>query len=427
MCGPGVGPTETPVAAGNMEMDMPSTPNITPVIPLAAARPRSEPVNLTMQKIRALPPRASRYRVADSAVAGLVIRVYPSGAKSFYARGRVGKGRAAPLREVRIGEFGQVGLADARDRARALLVTMRAGDDPTAARPGDMPLGELIDAYGDRLEARGVVKRADVLWSLRAYLKRHLKLPAGDLARAQVVSAVNALELAGKPGAASYLRKNTTGLLNWGVDAGHLQASVMAGYRREKATRAERLARPRITFVDADQLAAFWRATEAASTPVFCDLLRLTLLTGQRRTETALMRWDDVVDGIWTIPAAIAKTGAEHRVPLGPTSWALIAAQPRHAGTDLVFAGRGLRPISGWSKLLAPVRDALGMPTFAPHALRRSYRTGLAELGIPEALAETMIAHKRSDLVGRYDKSERWAARVEAQARWEAHIAAVTA
>jgi len=182
------------VAAGNMEKDMPSTPNI---VPLATARPRSGPVSLTMTKVRALTPRAKRYLVADSVVVGLVVRVYPSGAKAWYARGRVGKGRAAPWREVRIGEFGQVGLADARDRARELLVTMRAGEDPTAVQQGDLPLGEIIDAYGARLEARGVVKRTDVLWSLREYLKRHLKLPAGDLTRAQVVSAVNALEVAG--------------------------------------------------------------------------------------------------------------------------------------------------------------------------------------------------------------------------------------
>ena len=89
------------------------------------------------------------------------------------------------------------------------------------------------------------------------------------------------------------------------------------------------------------------------------------------------------------------------------------------AGTDLVFPGRRNAEISGWSKRLAPLKKALAEPGFGLHALRKSYRSGLSDLGVPLELAELMIGHKRPGLVGVYDQSGVWPARVEAQARWE--------
>ncbi len=94
--------------------------------------------------------------------------------------------------------------------------------------------------------------------------------------------------------------------------------------------------------------------------PVHRDLLRFMLLAGQRRTETSLVEWDHLSEDLWHLPAEITKTGTDHTVPLGPLSRALLAEQARHAGTGLVFPGRGLRPISGWTKLVTPVREAYG-------------------------------------------------------------------
>ena len=275
---------------------------------------------------------------------------------------------------------------------------------------GETPLGELVVAYTEHQQRRGVVKVRDARRSLEVNLRPFLKLPAGELSRTQVVDVMRGLERAGKPEAAADLRKHAVAMLNWAVNEGRLATNVMAGYRQPRATRLAKVANDRITFVGEEQIAAFWKASDAARSTAFRDLLRFLLITGQRRTETTLMQWSDVdlERGAWAIPAAVTKTGAGHRVPLGPLSSEILRAQPRHAGSGLVFPGRGLRPISGWTKQLAPVRARLQLQKFAPHALRRTFRTGLAELGVPEPVAEVMIAHKRSDLAHRYDKSELW-------------------
>ena len=179
---------------------------------------------------------------------------------------------------------------------------------------------------------------------------------------------------------------------------------------------------------------------KVSKSAAFRDLLRFLLLTGQRRVETAQMKWADVhlegytsADGAtyegptWVIPAASAKMARAQHVPLGSMSVELLKAQHRYAGTDLVFVGNTHSPITGWTSRLLPVRQALGLPDLAPQALRRSYRTGLSEIGVPEPLAETMIAHKRKDIVALYDFSELWGQRIDAQAKWESYIAEVTA
>ena len=82
------------------------------------------------------------------------------------------------------------------------------------------------------------------------------------------------------------------------------------------------------------------------------------LLAGQRRTETSLVEWDHLSEDLWHLPAEITKTGTDHTVPLGPLSRALLAEQARHAGTGLVFPGRGRRPKNRGAKRVNTVGGA---------------------------------------------------------------------
>ncbi|WP_024311112.1 tyrosine-type recombinase/integrase [Sinorhizobium medicae] len=396
---------------------------------VVALKIAAEKVALTQAIVDGVTARQKRYEIYDSTLAGFRLVVQPSGARAFYLWTRIGKGRGAKAKYIHVGDAALMKLKDARARASAMALTARAGDDPVVRVDVADRLESHLDAYERSLEARGVVKTTDIMWSLRAYLKPKLKDLTADLKRADITGAMAKLEGAGKPGAAEYFRKCASSFLNWAVNEGHLQASPLAGYRRERATKHQRQRVEQFTMTTAGEIRDFWTAAAAAKTPVGRDLLRFLLLTGQRRTETALIRWShiDLEAATWRIPAAITKTGVAHTVHLGPESLALLKAQPRLAGCPLVFPGRNLKPIGGWSKLLEPVRKSFGNTDLSPHGLRRTYRTTLAELGVEEAVAERMIAHKRSDLVSLYDKSQMTERRIEAQAVYEAHVKAVVA
>jgi integrase len=202
----------------------------------------------------------------------------------------------------------------------------------------------------------------------------------------------------------------------------------MAGYRRERETRSQKLSRPKVVLQSRDAISRAWRAFDSEEDPWFAALLKFLLLTGQRRTETALATWENLdliaEDPVWSIPADVRKMGDAHKVPLGSVSRSILADLPRHS-SNLVFPGRRGAPMSGWTQRLSNIRQTLGEPSFAFHALRRTYRTGLSELGVPFELAELMIGHARPDLSRRYDFANLWRQRRDAQDLWEQHVTEV--
>ena len=79
-------------------------------------------------------------------------------------------------------------------------------------------------------------------------LRRELLAPLGNvelgtITRNAVVNLISAIEQGGRPGAAQNLRKSASVFLGWAVDAGLIHASPLAGWRRQRRTRAERLER----------------------------------------------------------------------------------------------------------------------------------------------------------------------------------------
>lgn len=81
--------------------------------------------------------------------------------------------------------------------------------------------------------------------------------------------------------------------------------------------------------------------------------------------------------------------------------------------------------MSGWSKMMTRLRAASGVNGVGLHDLRRTYRSALADLGVREEIAEAMIAHRRSDLVSRYNRAQLWDQRRAAAEAFDAWISAL--
>ena len=391
-------------------------------------------IALTAQRIeRAVcPPGKDKDHLWDSVQPGLALRVYATGRKVFMAFYRVGSGRGAPQRWDRLGDADAISLKDARDAARAKLGAVAKGTDPAGERRAQgkrdrARLAPALDAYEVDLERRHVVKRKDRISLLRRELLKLLgNVELSTVARNDVVRLINAIEQDGRPGAAQDLRKNAAVFLGWAVDTGLLQASPLAGWRRPRRTRAQLLSRPGRALEDWE-LPILWGVANAAGWP-FGPYLQMLLLLGQRRGETALISWldVDVEAGVWTIPAAVTKSGRVHRVPLPPAAVAILSSLPRMASSGLVFPGRHGAPMTGWSKRLPPIvkqTSAAGMASWTPHDCRRTMRTGLGRLGVDRIVAELLLNHAVSDeLTAIYDRGDYWRARAEAAGRWAEHV-----
>jgi hypothetical protein len=152
-----------------------------------------------------------------------------------------------------------------------------------------------------------------------------------------------------------------------------------------------------------DDLRAVWRAADGLGYP-YGPLVRLLMLTGQRRAEVGEAQWCefDLERRLWTITAARFKSDAVHVLPLSDEAMAILEALPRWRGGDFVFSTNGGRkPVDGFSyakaridKLVAAQRGRAAEP-WVFHDLHRTVRTRLSALRVPHEVAELVIGHAR--------------------------------
>jgi integrase len=166
--------------------------------------------------------------------------------------------------------------------------------------------------------------------------------------------------------------------------------------------------RQRERVLAADELRALWRALDAEDTPI-AALFRLALLTAQRDGEMRTMTWPDVdlAAGWWTIPAARAKNGRAHRVPLSPPAIRVLRSLHDARSSRWVFpSARG--SASGHRdrvyKAVHRLRRASGVVDFTPHDLRRTVASHMTSMGIARLTVSKLLNHAERGVTAVYDR-----------------------
>jgi len=156
-----------------------------------------------------------------------------------------------------------------------------------------------------------------------------------------------------------------------------------------------------------DELRAIWRYDY----PPFSDIVKLLILTGQRRGEIAAMQPNWIGDGTITIPAHVAKNGREHTFPYGPLTLQYLPTFP------LSF--------SGWSKAKSRIDKHCKVSGWVLHDIRRSFATYHASIGTPVHVVEALLNHKSgtgSGVAATYNRYNYQREMREAVSTYEQHI-----
>jgi integrase len=159
--------------------------------------------------------------------------------------------------------------------------------------------------------------------------------------------------------------------------------------------------------LDNNELRSVWHAAQGAGT--YGALIRLALLTGQRREKLLTMRWTDIGDdGVWTIPTEEREKGNLDQVKLPKAALDIIHAQPRIVGNDYVLAGRITGPIRGLGKPKRQLDAKLpAMPHWQFHDLRRTSRSLMSRAGVPREISERVLGHRVGNSIEQiYDRHE---------------------
>jgi integrase len=409
-------------------------------------------VKLSDSTVRAArcPKGAKDVLIFDGALRGFALRVTASGNRVFLYQYRTGGQR----RRMVIGEWGIGRMTTARARARAeeLRGAVRAGRDPwseaklaqQAARLAEKmekakaaeaayTVGVMIEQWQElHLSARRPSYRTHAPKRVREALQKWLDTPAAAFTRADAVRVLDAVKAGRGPIAANRVRAYAGACFGWARKRNALPDNPFAGLAKPADER------PRERTLSDAEVARIWRAAPKLPDP-HCDLIRLLILTGQRRSEVAGMKWSEVdeADAVWTIPPDRVKNGrrhGSHTVPLARPVLHVLSQRPRLKDGDFVLASSaGKAPVS-YSRSKALLDSALladGGPRVAPwtlHDLRRTVATGLQRLGIRLEVTERVLNHltgTRTGIVAVYQRHA-WTAETRAAlAAWGEHVMSI--
>ena len=154
-----------------------------------------------------------------------------------------------------------------------------------------------------------------------------------------------------------------------------------------------------------DELRKVWLATEpdGRAPQPFSAVVRFALLTGCRRSEATGLRWSEVTNGNWNLPASRNKTKVDLTRPLSKAARAVLESMPVIDGGDLVFSHDGRHPLH-LSKPTEQLKVATGTGGWRIHDLRRTARTLLSRAGVSSDVGERCLGHTIGGVRGTYDK-----------------------
>jgi len=409
-------------------------------------------IKLTNRKVESLVKQATKALAStkakeliywDSELAGLGLRVGPSGKASWLAKKHLGKGgRGSKLIVTAFGTLDQYTPDEARDQAQKLFDDIRNGINPNdktrAKRLEDIDayrngkLSDLIDTWSAKNP-----KQAEYGKEVARMIKIDI-LPAlgastlvRDISRRDVIKLIDS-----KPrGTARSVFAILRPFLKWCVEREVITKSPVEGLSPPNPFEA----RDRV--LDDQEILLVWNAASATAYP-WGPFYKLLLLTAQRRDEVAGMEWPELNfdKREWTIPGARTKNGKEHLVHLPPMASDILASLRIKAKKDengkltsrYVFTTTDETHISGYSRAkefldrkIAALNDEAEMPYWRVHDIRRSVATGLGALKVPPHIVERILNHVsgvNGGIVGVYQRFEYAEERKQALIVWANHI-----
>src|SRR5262245_14664965 len=385
----------------------------------------------TLQALR----RASagkRYELGDLEARGLVVRVNERGTRTFVLRTRLPGSKS--VNRLTLGQYPGMSLSEARKQAREWRDMLREGRDPRVEmerrrlaelRRQAATFASVCEDFFADIKRRKQRRAHEVEGTIRKeFTARWGARPITDIDWADVKSVIDAAIKREAPWMAHHLMSYAQRLFGWAREQGTygLTSSPCDGRRPSKIIGAKE---PRTRVLTDDELRALWKASGRINYPLG-PLVRMLILTGQRKSEVAEARWNeiDLEQKVWNIPVARMKAKAAHVVPLTKDVLALLAELPRFDRGDHVFSTDfGVRAVNGFSKAKQRIDAEMPkMPGWVLHDIRRTVRTHLSALPVPDLVRELVIGHTKPGLHKVYDRHAYVAEKRHALELWAARL-----
>jgi integrase len=366
----------------------------------------------------------------DDDVPGLGLRLRGGGRRSWIFQYGIG----AKQRRMTLGTAPALTLAAARNTAADLHARVHLGEDPAAAkREGQRRAADTFEAT---LRLYLPEKKRTLAPVSYAATERHLLRCAKPLhglgialvSRRDIGALLAALAASSGAAGVNRARASLSAFFAWCMARGLIEQNPVVGTHVAPE-------QPRTRVLSLAELATIWRAcgdvcgTSAAGT-TYSAIVKLLILTGQRREEIGGLRFDEICGGydVIALPESRTKNKQPHLIPLSAPALEILAGRPR-AG-DFVFGGA--KPFVSWSYGRSLLEVALSatdaqLKPWTLHDLRRSVATGMAELGVAPHIVEAVLNHvsgHKAGVAGIYNRATYEKEKRAALVIWAEHVLA---
>jgi integrase len=394
--------------------------------------------HLTSQFIRNLKPQGKRVEYYDQhlikdgalkkkGVKGFLVRLTKAGNKYFY----YSYWHNSTSKRYKIGSYPNIGISEARDKARELARIVNNGIDPQAEKRAQKnkeepkTIGELAALFKKKhLPKLRPSTQSSYTARIDSIILPALKdIPVNDLQRMEIIEMLDELIFEkGEHVNANRVRAILSSMYSFGVQRG------IADYNPVKTIKPLGKEQSRDRVYDESEINALWEAFEKQPEPGQ-SVFKILLLLGQRKGETCRMQWDDIEDGTWTIPKQHTKAKRTHYVPLSEIAMGILEGLPPNSDkSPHVFQStvRKGQHASHLADAVQRIRELSGVTDFRIHDLRRTAATYMAEAGTERTIIGKVLNHKGlsgdSQVTARYDRYDYMKEKRQALNRWASKL-----
>lgn len=343
-------------------------------------------------------------------VAGLALQVQPSGSRSWVLRVMI----AGKRRDMGLGGYPDVTLADARRRAREEREKVDKGVDPIAERQAAAGLlrSERAKAFTFKQSALAYIEAHESGWRNAKHAEQWRntlastypaigELQVKDVALPHVLAVLEPIWKT-KTETASRLRGRIESVLDWATARGYREGLNPARWKGHLdhllPAPAKIMKKGHHDAIPVGEVGAFMRDLRQQE-GMGARALEFAILTAARSGEARGATWSEINldEAVWRVPGERMKAGKEHRVPLSDAAVTLLQGLPRFKDIDLVFPAPRGGVLSDMT--LVAVTRRMGAAA-VPHGFRSTFRDWCAErTNYPREVAEMALAHAIGDKV----------------------------
>jgi integrase len=362
----------------------------------------------------------------DDDIPGFGLRLRKDGGRTWIFQYKLGtKQLGTKQRRMKLGKFEATPVARARDLASEAYAKVQLGRDPADEKDRESArASETFEVVAKLFLGR---QRNRVRPSSYSEAERHLLTNCKPLhsrsldtiEQRVIAQRLTEITQANGPIAANRVRTTLSAFFSWAMREGLAKGNPAAATNRNDENTRDRV-------LSAAELHSLWNALSPGD---FGAIVKLLILTGQRKTEIADLRWSeiDLERSFIRLPAERVKNGRVHEIPISGAVRQILETQIRRKDRDFVF-GEGQRGFSGFGKSKQRVDTKTKLLPWTLHDLRRTAATGMAEIGVQPHIVEAVLNHvsgHKSGVAGIYNRASYEAEKATALARWADHVTSI--